>query len=132
MNKTGGNPLFVEHMAVAMKGQRYLAVSGTGELFFKPKQNASELDALFPRDLQAAMLVQFDRLPPDLQLILRLASVIGQVACSGRTGARAPPCAHGGGLTTLARPFFGGGGGVCVWGGRVKTHRLSTWPLWPS
>ena len=103
MSKTGGNPLFVEHMAVAMKGQRYLAVSGTGELFFKPKQNASELDALFPRDLQSAMLVQFDRLPADLQLILRVASVIGQVSRCG------PSC--GGGACGLAGERKAGEGG---------------------
>jgi len=95
MSKTGGNPLFVEHMAVAMKGQRYLVVSGTGELFFKPKQNPSELDALFPRDLQTAMLVQFDRLPQDLQLILRVASVIGQVLLLAPLGAPRAPLALG-------------------------------------
>ena len=122
MSKTGGNPLFVEHMAVAMKGQRYLVVSGTGELFFKPKQNPSELDALFPRDLQTAMLVQFDRLPQDLQLILRVASVIGQVHSFARLSVPRGPAIW---PSLTDNP-------LSVRHRRGGPNRTSTWRLSPS
>jgi len=81
VRKTGGNPFFVERLAANMKGKSCFGVSPSGELILKSGQTlgTSPLDEFdWGDDPESAMLVQFDRLPPDMQLILRTASVFGQ------------------------------------------------------
>lgn len=79
LQKTGGNPLYVEYMFTALLNNKLLDVTPNLELILKPRTDfQAQLTELMPKDLQAAMLVQFDRLVPEVQLILRVASVIGQ------------------------------------------------------
>ena len=65
-----------------MKGKNIFGVTPSGELILKGgTQNSvsSPLDEFdWGDDPETAVLVQFDRLPSDLQAILRTASVIGQ------------------------------------------------------
>jgi len=74
-------PFFVERIAVNMKGKPAFAITPSMELILKGGQSMinSPLDEFsWGDDPETAMLVQFDRLPSEMQLILRTASVIGQ------------------------------------------------------
>jgi len=82
VKKTGGNPLFVEKLSANMKAKNCFAITPSLELILKGGQNnlgTSPLDEFdWGEDPETAVIVQFDRMPSDMQLILRTASAIGQ------------------------------------------------------
>jgi class 3 adenylate cyclase/predicted ATPase len=73
--RAGGNPLFAETLAWALRDSGAVAVEH-GRCRVRPSAGAETSE--LPRTLQAALTRRIDRLDPDVQLTLKLASVIGQ------------------------------------------------------
>lgn len=74
--KSNGNPLFIEQLVFALNDAGYIAADD-GECHLK--QGISGLDTLeVPDTLTDVITSRVDRLPPQLQLTLKVASVIGE------------------------------------------------------
>ncbi|KAI9208089.1 uncharacterized protein BJ171DRAFT_234176, partial [Polychytrium aggregatum] len=75
--RTGGNPLFIRSLVVALKESGQWRVGNNGEL----TTNSTNFDfeqIVFGYDLQSIIIAQFDRLDRNYQLFLKIASVLGQ------------------------------------------------------
>lgn len=74
--RSGGNPMFSEQLAFALRDAEYIE-SIDGDCHFKP--DLGNLGTLtVPDTIQDVMTARIDRLAPDLQLCLKVASVIGE------------------------------------------------------
>jgi class 3 adenylate cyclase/tetratricopeptide (TPR) repeat protein len=75
--KAEGHPLFTEELASALRDAGLIQI-WNGECFLSPE--AGDLKtAHFPDNLEAVITSRIDRLSPQLQLVLKVASVIGRV-----------------------------------------------------
>ncbi|KAJ3410446.1 hypothetical protein HDV05_003733 [Chytridiales sp. JEL 0842] len=76
--KTGGSPLVIDSICETIKAQfsDIFLVLGVGTLCFHSVRGEAKLDLLASVD--AAVLMQFDRLSPRFQAVLRKATVLGQ------------------------------------------------------
>jgi class 3 adenylate cyclase len=72
--RAGGNPLFAETLAWALRDSGLLEIAGGRCRVRDARAQSGEL----PRTLQAALTRRIDALDADVQLTLKLASVIGQ------------------------------------------------------
>ncbi|MBK9755245.1 MAG: AAA family ATPase [Nannocystis sp.] len=72
-----GHPLFTEELSVALRDAGLLSILGD-ECYLAPE--AGELKAAqFPDNLEAVITTRIDRLSPQLQLVVKVASVLGRV-----------------------------------------------------
>jgi len=79
--RSGGNPFFAEELVLALRDIGIIAVDA-GEAAGEPRcvlagDLATAGDAL-PATLHELVLSRIDRLPPDRQLVLKVAAVIGR------------------------------------------------------
>jgi tetratricopeptide (TPR) repeat protein len=76
LERAEGNPLFCEELAYALRDTGLITI-GDGECRLAP--HADDLHALrLPDTVQGVVTSRIDRLPPQQQLILKVASVIGR------------------------------------------------------
>ena len=76
-----GHPLFTEELSVALRDAGLLSIIGD-ECYLAPE--AGELKAAqFPDNLEAVITTRIDRLSPQLQLVVKVASVLGRVFTLG-------------------------------------------------
>jgi class 3 adenylate cyclase len=73
MNKTEGNPLFVEEVIRMLVDRRLLERDGDGWRFARDIESVD-----IPANLQSLLLARIDRLPEEARQTLRIASVIGR------------------------------------------------------
>ncbi len=72
-----GHPLFTEELSVALRDAGLLSIIGD-ECYLSPE--AGDLKtAQFPDNLEAVITARIDRLSPQLQLVVKVASVLGRV-----------------------------------------------------
>jgi class 3 adenylate cyclase/predicted ATPase len=72
-----GHPLFTEELSVALRDAGLLSIIGD-ECYLSPE--AGDLKtAQFPDNLEAVITTRIDRLSPQLQLVVKVASVLGRV-----------------------------------------------------
>lgn len=72
-----GHPLFTEELSVALRDAGLLSIIGD-ECYLAPE--AGDLKAAqFPDNLEAVITTRIDRLSPQLQLVVKVASVLGRV-----------------------------------------------------
>jgi predicted ATPase/class 3 adenylate cyclase len=78
-DRAGGNPLFAEELVFALRDQELIQVSTPAE-GDEPQCTVSEAlnEASLPDTVQGLVLSRIDRLPPEQQLTLKVASVIGR------------------------------------------------------
>ncbi|HEX6387021.1 MAG TPA: adenylate/guanylate cyclase domain-containing protein [Anaerolineae bacterium] len=75
--KAGGHPFFSEELAYALRDAGILQIRGD-QCFIAPE--AGDLRALnFPDTIQGVVISRIDRLAPQQQLVLKVASVIGRI-----------------------------------------------------
>jgi len=75
--KAEGHPLFTEELASALRDAGLISILG-GECYLAPE--AGDLkSAHFPDNLEAVITSRIDRLAPQLQLVVKVASVLGRV-----------------------------------------------------
>lgn len=75
LERTQGNPFFLEALLDSLKSSGQVRVQdNAAELAYQP-----DADASLPTSLEALVVERLDRLPPSIQLTLKVASVIGQV-----------------------------------------------------
>lgn len=75
--KAEGHPLFTEEVASALRDAGLIQV-WNGECYLSPE--AGDLkSAQFPDNLEAVITSRIDRLPPQLQLVLKVGAVLGRV-----------------------------------------------------
>ncbi|KAJ3035208.1 hypothetical protein HDV00_004245 [Rhizophlyctis rosea] len=79
-NHTGGNPLYVRSLVLALKDSGQWRITDDGELSTQTDTAAEfDFDKIVPQiDLQSVIVAQFDRLDRTFQLFLKVASVLGQ------------------------------------------------------
>jgi len=75
--KAEGHPLFTEELASALRDAGLISIIG-GECYLSPETGDLE-SAQFPDSLEAVITGRIDRLAPQLQLVLKVASVLGRV-----------------------------------------------------
>jgi len=74
--RTGGNPFYSEELARTLFESGQIKIDrGTGNVTYTGDTASPEL----PRNLQSAITMRIDRLPPDAQLTLKVASVLGRL-----------------------------------------------------
>lgn len=75
--KAEGHPLFTEELASALRDAGLISIIG-GECYLSP-ETGDLTSAQFPDSLEAVITGRIDRLAPQLQLVLKVASVLGRV-----------------------------------------------------
>ncbi len=74
--RTNGNPFYAEELVRTLFESGQLHVDrGTGDVTYSGDSAKPDL----PRNLQSAITMRIDRLPPDAQLTLKVASVLGRL-----------------------------------------------------
>ena len=74
--QTGGNPFFAEELVRTLLDSDRLRVDqNTGEVTLALGMKAADV----PRTVQSAIVSRIDRLPPDAQLTLKVASILGRL-----------------------------------------------------
>ena len=76
-SKAEGHPLFTEELASALRDAGLIAIVN-GECYLSPETGDLK-SAQFPDSLEAVITGRIDRLAPQLQLVLKVASVLGRV-----------------------------------------------------
>lgn len=75
--KAEGHPLFTEELATALRDAGLISIIG-GECYLSPETGDLK-SAQFPDSLEAVITGRIDRLAPQLQLVLKVTSVLGRV-----------------------------------------------------
>ncbi|KAJ3226148.1 hypothetical protein HK099_005501 [Clydaea vesicula] len=76
--RTGGIPLYIKSMVVALKESGHCKVTESGELKLNKDDFDFEKSVAVGGNLQSVLVAQFDRLDANFQLFLKVASVLGQ------------------------------------------------------
>ena len=81
-DRSGGNPLFVEELAATLREQGLIRIeSDSADPLARPRctvaRGLSQAGSLLPATLRGLLLARIDRLPPEQQLTLKVASVVG-------------------------------------------------------
>ncbi len=78
-SKSDGNPFIVEEMLILLQDQKLLEViEENGQLLCKLSHDFEQVSSLLPSSLEGVLLARLDQIPPQSQLVLKIASVIGQ------------------------------------------------------
>ena len=75
-SRGSGHPLFTQELARAMSQEEPLEIDDSGTIGPRARVNLDEVS--FPESLEGIIGHRLDHLPPDDQLTLKVASVIGQ------------------------------------------------------
>lgn len=76
--RAGGNPLFVEECLRFLEHQQKLVVNLDNNLVQFTPPTEEEAQALLPNSLEGLLLARIDQLSPHLQLVLKVAAVLGR------------------------------------------------------
>lgn len=78
-NQSDGNPFIVEEMLILLQEQKLLEiVDKDGESLCKLSPEFETVSSLLPSSLEGILLARLDQIPPQSQLVLKIASVVGQ------------------------------------------------------
>jgi class 3 adenylate cyclase/tetratricopeptide (TPR) repeat protein len=79
--RAGGNPFFAEELIIALRDRGLIAIEPAagpaGSLRCVATEAFSQASTVLPDTLQGFILARIDRLPPSLQLLLKVAAVVG-------------------------------------------------------
>jgi class 3 adenylate cyclase/tetratricopeptide (TPR) repeat protein len=80
--RAGGNPFFAEELLATLRERGIIRIEGDPDnLLARPRcvvaGDLREVDRLLPETLQGLLLARIDRLPPEQQITLKVAAVVG-------------------------------------------------------
>ena len=76
--RAGGNPLYIKSIVIALKESGHCRINDKGELRLLKDDFDFDKSVGLGGNLQSILVAQFDRLDPNFQLFLKVASVLGQ------------------------------------------------------